>query len=104
MPPWPTFGFALVSPQQGGPIAFGARFLSAVPSLDDAGSPRRALFGRSGQRSHIRVPTKGVRATDFDLTLEQRRQLFQSGVDAAERFFAKWNFQRYVRVYRLGTV
>lgn len=104
MPPWPTFGFALVSPQQGrpnrirGPVSFSGALIATMLEAHDA-----LYLDEADSVRTIRVPTKGVRATDFDLTLEQRRQLFQSGVDAAERFFAKWNFQRYVRVYRLGT-
>lgn len=45
----------------------------------------------------IFVDTTGVRATDFDLTPEERQRLFDSGVAATRKFLATWDFQKYLR-------
>lgn len=103
-PPWPTFGFMLVDPQYGrphrirGPISFGSALVSTMLEAHDA----RYLEDADSVRT-IRIPTGGVRTTDFDMSAEQRRRLFEAGAAAARRFFAEWNFDRYVRLYRVGT-
>lgn len=103
-PPWPTFGFTLVDPEYGrphrirGPISFGAALVSTMLEAHDA----RYLEEADSVRT-IRIPTGGVQTTDFDMSPEQKKELFDSGVAAARRFFARWNFNRYVSLYRAGT-
>lgn len=103
-PPWPTIGFMLAGRQPGrpfriqGPVSFGAALVSTMLEAHDALYLEEADSVRT-----IRVPTGGVRATDFDLSREQRRKLFELGAEAARRFFAQWSFERYVRLYRTGT-
>jgi len=103
-PPWPTIGFMLVSrppgrPHRiGGPVSFGAAVVSTMLEAHDA----QYLEEADGVRT-IRVPAVGVRATDFELSPEERRRLFAAGAEAARRFFEQWNFERYVRLYRTGT-
>lgn len=103
-PPWPTIGFMLAGRQSGrphrirGPVSFGAALIATMLEAHDALHLEEADSVRT-----IRVPTDGVRAIDFDLSREQRRRLFDAGAEAAHRFFAQWNFERYVRLYRMGT-
>lgn len=103
-PPWPTFGFMLVDPQYErphrirGPVSFGAAMVSTMLEAHDA----RYLEDADSVRT-IRIPTGGVRTTDFDMSPEQKRDLFDAGVAAARKFFAEWNFNRYVSMYRAGT-
>ena len=103
-PPWPTLGFMLADPRYGkphrirGPVSFGSALVATMLEAHDA----RHLEASDSVRT-IRIPTTGVRTTDFDLTPGQRRRLYEAGVEAARRFFAEWDFQRYVRLYRSGS-
>ena len=102
-PPWPTFGFMLVDPQYGrpqrirGPVSLAGALVSTMLEAHDA----RYLEEADRVRT-IRIPTCGVRTTDFDISPEKRRELFAAGRKAAQAFFAGWNFARYVELYRTG--
>jgi len=101
-PPWPTFGFMLVDPDYQrpqtirGPVSLAAALVSTMLEAHDA----RYLEEADRVRT-IRIPTCGVRTTDFDISPAQRRKLFEAGRAAAREFFAGWNFPRYVEQYRL---
>ena len=101
-PPWPTFGFMLVDPQYGrpqtirGPVSMAAALVSTMLEAHDA----RYLEEADRVRT-IRIPTCGVHTTDFDISPEKRRELFEAGRRAARAFFAGWNFPRYVEQYRM---
>lgn len=103
-PPWPTIGFKLVDPDYcrphdvRGPLAYASALVSTMLEAHDA----RYLEAADAVRT-IFIPTMGVRTTDFNLSPEQRHELYQAGVRAARRFFAEWNFYRYVRRHRIGT-
>lgn len=102
-PPWPTFGFMLVDPQYGrpqairGPVSLAAALVSTMLEAHDA----RYLEEADRVRT-IQIPTCGVRTTDFDISPEKRRELFEAGRAAAQRFFAGWSFSRYVQQYRIN--
>jgi predicted acylesterase/phospholipase RssA len=42
----------------------------------------------------IPIPTLGVQTTDFELPREKAQALYQSGMDAASKFFATWDFEQ----------
>lgn len=102
-PPWPTFGFMLVGPEYGrpqvirGPVSLAAALVSTMLEAHDARHLEEADRVRT-----IQIPTCGVRTTDFDISPEKRRELFEAGRAAAQRFFSGWNFSRYVQQYRLN--
>ena len=50
----------------------------------------------------IPIPTLGVGTTEFDISSEKSEALYQSGRQAAEEFFATWNFDEYIKKYRRG--
>ena len=50
----------------------------------------------------IFVDTMGVTATDFDLDTATQTALFDSGVDAAQRFLDDWDFDAYIAAHRSG--
>jgi NTE family protein len=50
----------------------------------------------------IPIPTLGIGTTEFDISPEGSEALFQSGREAAEKFFARWEFSDYVEKYRKG--
>ncbi|MBI4497560.1 MAG: patatin-like phospholipase family protein [Chloroflexi bacterium] len=103
-PAWPTFGFRLVEGGAGpqaaprrisGPLSFLAALCATAMEAHDA----RFIEDQDWVRT-IAIPTLGVRATDFALSRADREALYQAGRKAAQRFFHRWNFPRYVEEYR----
>ena len=103
IPEWPTFGFKLVEPEEGapnqvrGPISLLTALFSTMSEAHDARYIKDADFVRT-----VPIPTLGVRTTEFDLSPEKSKALYQSGRQAAERFFDTWDFAKYVNKYRKG--
>lgn len=100
-PRWPTFGLRLSEPNSrrqhdiNGPISLFTALFSTMMEAHDA----RAIKESSAVRT-IRIDTLGVSTVDFDITPEQREELYQSGYNAARRFFAAWDFKWYKAKYR----
>lgn len=100
-PPWPTIGYKLVEPGEGrpnpvrGPITLFAALFATMMEAHDARYIQDSNFVRT-----VPIPTLGVQTTEFDLSSERREALYQSGVKAAEEFFAHWDFESYKRRYR----
>ncbi|WP_108025516.1 patatin-like phospholipase family protein [Melghirimyces profundicolus] len=96
IPRWPTFGFRFYSDETqpnpiGGPVSlFRAMFLTMMDAHDN-----RHIKEQDRVRT-IQVPTLGVGMTDFDLSKERRRELFEAGADAAREFFKNWTFKHYL--------
>lgn len=99
-PRWPTFGFDLISSAEqknsvaeiSGPLSM---FLSLFYTMMDAHDNR--YIRSQDQVRTISVPTLGVKITDFGLSEEMKKALYQSGVKAAEEFFEKWTFDSYLQ-------
>jgi NTE family protein len=111
-PRWPTFGLLLVAPGQreplpGDPDASTDVSLSSIEYLKaiahtmleahDRLYLEQAEFART-----IPIPTLGVNTTQFDIDDRKKRELFQSGVDAATAFLATWDFEKYKSAFRDG--
>jgi len=100
-PPWPTFGFKLVGPTDGkpkiinGPITMFAALFETMMEAHDAYHLAEAQFART-----IPIPTLGVGTTEFNLSREKSRRLFESGVGAARKFLQGWDFEQYKKKYR----
>lgn len=102
-PEWPTFGFKLVEPEEEkgvrhevkGPISLLTALFSTMMEAHDARYIKDENYVRT-----IRIPTLGVKTTEFDITRERSLALYQSGRDAADKFFASWDFTSYVKQYR----
>lgn len=99
-PPWPTLGYKLVEPDEGkphsirGPISLFAALFSTMMEAHDARYIQDRDFART-----IPVPTLGVRTTEFDISPERVQMLYQSGVQAADEFFQRWDFETYKARY-----
>ena len=101
----PTFGFKLVEPEEQkeiphsikGPISMFTALFSTMSGAHDARYIKNADFVRT-----IAIPTLDVKTTDFNLSRERSEALYQSGREAAEKFFDSWDFKKYVTVYRSG--
>lgn len=102
-PAWPTFGFKLVDPAAGkpnkidGPLSMLAALFSTMMEAHDARYLQDHAFVRT-----IPIPTLGIKTTDFDLSGADKVRLYTSGREAAERFFARWDFGAYKQAYRSG--
>lgn len=100
-PPWPTIGFKLVDPNEnkphriGGPISLFSALFSTMLEAHDARYIADSDFVRT-----IPIPTLGVQTTDFDLSPEKRELLYQAGMAAANDFFSRWDFKKYLEKYR----
>lgn len=105
IPEWPTFGFKLVEPEEEqqiphrirGPISLLAALFATMMKAHDARHIKEEHFVRT-----IPIQTLGVGTTEFDISKEKSEALYQSGQQAAEKFFAAWNFDKYVDKYRRG--
>ena len=103
VPEWPTIGSKLVEPEEGapnnirGPISLLGALFSTMMEAHDAQYIKDENFVRT-----IPIPTLGVKTTEFDISKEKSEALYQSGREAAEKFFAAWNFTEYVNKYRSG--
>ncbi len=99
---WPTFGFKLVEPETQravpnvvrGPISLLTSLFSTMMSANDARYIKDENFVRT-----IPIPTLGVGTTEFDIKPERSEALYQSGRQAAEKFFADWDFTQYTDKY-----
>ncbi len=96
----PTFGFKLVSPNEGrpnevkGPLSMLRALFGTMLEAHDNKFIEEKNFART-----IAIPTLGIRSTDFDLTRDKMEALFQAGVTAAEEFFEGWNYRSYIMKY-----
>lgn len=105
-PAYPTFGLRLVDdpsapagstppPARENLWQFSRELLKTMLTAHD----RLYLDDHAYVRT-IAIPVKGISGTQFDLSRAQIEQLYRSGENAAEDFFATWNFPAYVAAYR----
>lgn len=113
-PRWPTFGLLLVEPDPKVPIGHrlayedhGAKrgsLLDYVKSmaLTIMAAHERLYLEKATYARTIPIPTLGVGTTEFDITPERVRALYDSGHDAASDFLDHWNFAAYIEEFRRG--
>jgi NTE family protein len=100
-PRWPTIGLRLVDPRAGqpsritGPLSLLTALFSTMLEAHDARHIKEANFVRT-----IPINTLGVRTVDFNIPPSLRHKLYESGVSAAKKFFATWDFTSYKNQYR----
>ncbi len=100
-PRWPTFGFRLVGEHSrqrqrtGNFWLYTQSLLKTMISAVDHLAIREADAVRT-----IFIPTGSTSATDFSLTAEEKQALYEAGIQAAETFFGRWDFESYCQKYR----
>jgi NTE family protein len=101
---WPTFGFKLVEPEtEGGywnikgPISLLTALFSTMMEAHDARYIKNMNFART-----IAIPTLGIGTAEFDLSKERSEALYQSGRQAAEKFFDTYDHDTFVRRFLVG--
>jgi len=96
----PTVGFHLVGRQANtarsiiGPLSmFQALFATMMEAHDE-----RYIEEWNRFRT-IKIPTLGVRVTDFDIKPDKSMELYYSGYSAASQYFQKWSHEHYVTCF-----
>jgi NTE family protein len=115
-PRWPTFGLRLVEPEPRNPIGhrlrgegYGARrgslldyFKGLAQTMMEAHDRLYLDKKRRHSRGTIPIPTLGVGTTEFEITPEGVRALYDSGHEAASEFLDHWDFEAYIEEFRRG--
>jgi NTE family protein len=113
-PRWPTFGLKLVEPEPTKPIGHrlpgeehGAKTGSLVDYFKSLASTMMEAHDRLYLESAtfartIPIPTLGVRTTEFDISPQRARDLYDSGHQAASDFLDQWDFDAYIEQFRRG--
>jgi NTE family protein len=116
-PPWPTFGFKLIEPDKRAlkgpdrnPIDNPISFLKAVIGTMMDGHDNYHISQSKGDYDRtIGIPTvvnvngveKEIKTVDFDITREESQALYENGFKSTEAFLGDWNFEKWVRKYRI---
>jgi NTE family protein len=92
----PTLGFQLVGRGENepkkiiGPLTmFQALFTTMMDAHDERYIEEHKVFRT------IKIPSLGVHTTDFSISPEMSRRLFDAGVMAAGKYLEKWNAEQY---------
>lgn len=105
IPRWPTLGFKIVEPQsktsqgKNDIISLVLDMVDTVIQKDEMKYIKDSDFVRT-----ITIPSLGIKATDFNITKEKGLKLFNIGYKNAQEFDATWNFNKYVKAFRVGEV
>jgi NTE family protein len=115
-PPWPTFGFKLVEPAERvlgtanwKPIDGLLDYLKAMMGTLTSAHDRFHVSNSKGDYERtIGITTtvtvsgkeKEIKSTDFDLTKEESRLLYENGVTAGRKFLDAWDFDTWKASYR----
>lgn len=101
-PKWPTFGFrfgdelSLADPQPiKGIISYTKAVVTTMLDAQDQIYVKKPDAVRT-----IFIPTFQIKATQFQITTEQKELLYHSGRAATQAFFATWDFDQYCKLYR----
>jgi NTE family protein len=109
-PRWPTFGMLLVEGDPKVPVAHRVEgrqsgsiidYIKALASTMMEAHDRLYLEKATFVRT-IPIPTLGVSTTEFDITPERVRAIYESGRKAAFDFLDRWDFDAYKAEYRAG--
>ncbi|MEI7024687.1 patatin-like phospholipase family protein [Paenibacillus sp. y28] len=94
----PTLGFQLVGisdsrqHQIRGPLSMLTALFSTMMEAHD----QRYIEQHNVFRT-IKIPTLGVRVTDFDISPEKSMALYDSGLEAGRQYFSSWTVGHYVQ-------
>ncbi len=112
VPDWPTFGLLLVEPNPhehlGNQIEPPRREKGVAALVDYLRSLAQTMMGahdrlyveQADYARTIPIPTLGVKTTEFDITPDRAKALYESGRQAAEEFLETWNFDAYIASFR----
>ena len=110
----PTFGFKFSGAQEEQKHAAKINNIkeyskAVVETLLEAHDNREISRHRGDHNRSIEISTvistdigkqKTIKTTDFNITPEESRALFQNGANAAKEFLTRWDFEKWKRIYR----
>ena len=98
-PRFPTFGLNLWEQSAGSPniITGPISFIEAMVKTSLEAHDKRFIRPDDFHQRVIRIPVGAIKATDFDITMEQKEALFRSGYVAANTFLETWSWEEYRR-------
>jgi len=102
-PRWPTFGFKLADSSESNCSQGRTDLFSYLCDLFETMIDEdQTVFMRDKDSVRtILIPTLGIKATDFNLSPMNAFQLYQSGYASCQHFLKQWNFNDYIRKYRV---
>lgn len=103
VPRWPTIGFKLVSKKVSHTAEGKTDFSGFIFDIFDTMIEKNEdiyIRDKDAVRT-IFIPTLGVQTTQFNLSKEMKIKLFDSGYKSAEKFLNSWDFQQYIKKYRV---
>ncbi|MDF2879800.1 MAG: phospholipase [Clostridiaceae bacterium] len=100
IPRWPTIGFKLVDSnsnksKNNGILTFTKDLLESIIDTSD-----ETFITNKDKVRTIKIPTLGVKTTEFNINKQKCNELYISGYNAAENFLKEWNFNEYIRTFR----
>ncbi|ENQ3079818.1 patatin-like phospholipase family protein [Bacillus cereus] len=102
IPRWPTFGFHFVKDEiQAEPVLYEepvSMFKGLFKTMMQAHDLR--YLNTEARARTIKIPTGNITSTNFNLSDEEKKWLYHSGYQAAEKFLSSWNFNQYIFRYR----
>jgi NTE family protein len=112
-PRWPTFGLMLVEPDP--KVAIGHRIaqdedternslLDYVKAMAQTmmAAHDRLYIEKANYARTIAIPTLGIGTTEFEISPDRVKLIYDSGHRAATEFLDRWNFATYIEEFRSG--
>lgn len=98
-PRWPTFGLNLYETRKRmeikNPVDMAMALINTMISSRDPWDMANSDIVRT-----INIPSHGVASTDFEITDNEKLNLYNGGQFAAREFLKTWDFERYKEQYR----
>jgi NTE family protein len=104
-PRWPTFGFKIVEPPKSASPGKN-NVLSYIQDIVDTVIEQNEVsyIKNSDLVRTVTIPSIGIKTTDFDISKENSLMLYNVGYKSAEHFYKKWDFEKYIKMYRTTRV
>jgi NTE family protein len=101
---WPTFGLKLSAREDAlvhsNPSTNTFEFASAILGTLTSAHDQMHIDDPCTQKRTVFIDTFGIKATDFDITADQQRALYQSGQAKATAFLKTWDFDVWKKACR----
>ena len=92
----PTIGFQMVGKQDQQPHVIRGPFTMFEAMFETMMSAHDERYIEQHNRYRtIKIPTLGIRNTQFEITPEQSASLYDSGLLAGTQFFERWTYEGY---------
>lgn len=102
IPRWPTFGLNLYDNVQKTNNTSNGFIPFLIDVVETSLSTSEEVYFKDRDAVRIvNIPTLGINAVDFNISQKQKNSLYKSGYISAKSFLENWNFEEYLKFYRL---